>query len=239
MKQQVLSGQHSSATLTDAAMPKLKTVVEDPYIARLLAPDDAALLLCWQLRYRYFVRERGWVLPTELYPDEERDRYDQHAWHLAVWEDDQVVAYLRVLPWRADVGFMLEDDFQTLMPASTCKALPRQNAVELSRLVCCPQSAVSKESGAPHALELLLKLLYHLALREGIEQFHIVVEAAWLKPFARRFGLPFTPLGEVQVLAGGTRTIAATATLGELQTAMLRRWPDKYAWYHNQSANNQ
>ena len=216
-----------------------ETFVEGPYTARLLAPSDAALALCWQLRYRYFVQERGWVLPDACSLGEECDRYDESAWHLAVLEDEQIVAYLRVLPWRADVGFMLEDDFQTLIPASTCRALPRQGAVELSRLVCCPQSAVSKEPSAPHALELLLKLLYHLALREGIEQFHIVVEAAWLKPFARRFGLPFTPLGEVQVLAGGTRTVAATATLGELQTAMLRRWPDKHAWYHNRSANKE
>lgn len=233
MKQQVLCGQHSTGILVNTATPKRElTVMEGPYTARLLAPDDAALLLCWQLRYRYFVQERGWVSPGACFSGEERDRYDQHAWHLAVLKDEQIVAYLRMLPWRTGVGFMLEDDFQTLLPAS-CSTLPRHGAVELSRLVCCPRSAAFQESGAPQAVELLFKLMYQVAKAEQIEHLHIVVEAGWLRPFDRRFGLPFTPLGEVQVLAGGTRTIAATATLSDLQAALSGRWPDKYAWYED------
>jgi hypothetical protein len=79
----------------------------------------------------------------------------------------------------------------------------------------------------------LLKLLYHLALDQGFERFYIVVEEKWIKPFARRFGLAFTPIGTPYVFPDGTCTVAATATLAELQESMKAHSPAKYEWYHS------
>ena len=184
---------------------------------------------CWRLRHEYFVRQRGWVTPDSARPGLEVDAYDGHCHHLAVFEGGRPLAYLRVLPWRPHVGFMLEREFAALLPEKYLQVLPREGAVELSRLVCCSGLRAAKD--APHPLELLLKELYHLALEQGIGRFYVVVEEAWLKPFARRFGLAFTPLGPARTMPDGTCTVAAVATLAELQAGILRRWPDKYEWY--------
>jgi N-acyl-L-homoserine lactone synthetase len=226
-----------SSGMTSAARTDASPVIEGHYTACVLAPGDARLEACWQLRHRVFVEQRGWVPDDPERPGLEVDAYDAHARHLAVFDGECLTAYLRALPWVPGVGFMLEREFSCLLASSARAGLPRTSAVELSRLACrvARPPATFIRSGEPHPLEVLLKLLYRLALAEGIEHFHIVVEAAWLRPFARRFGLPFSPLGETQVLGGGTRTVAATATLPDLESAVLRRWPDKHAWYQADS----
>ena len=185
MKQQVLLERECEDQFILSSLPSLRwNVDEGPYTARLLAEGDKELMLCWRLRYRYFVEQRGWVAPDPCHPQLEYDGYDPFAWHLAVFEAEEIVAYLRVLPWRPEVGFMLETEFSSLLSPSTGRALPRIGAVELSRLVCCPQTAAKGEQGSPHALELLLKLLYHLALSTGYRgSFHIVVEIRLAQAF--------------------------------------------------------
>ena len=212
------------------------SVTEGRYEARLLAGDDTEMEACWRLRHRVFVQQRAWVPDNPAWPGLEVDAYDPHAWHLAAFDGQEIAAYLRALPWRPGIGFMLEREFSGLLAPSACAALPRAGAVELSRLACSGtgmgQSGFGR-AGDLHPLEVLLKLLYRLALAEKIEHFHIVVEASWLRPFTRRFALPFSPLGEARTLAGGTRTVAATAKLCDLRGAMLLRRPDKHLWYRD------
>lgn len=114
---------------------------------------------------------------------------------------------------------MLDHDFSALLSEAEQTELPRAGAIEISRLVCCWQLVRGSET---HALELLLKLLHDVSLEQGFQRCYIVVEESWLRPFVRRFGVPFRVIGQPHVFAGGTRTVAATATLAELATAVER-----------------
>ena len=186
-------------------------------VARQIQPgEETALSQCYRLRYDYFVKQRGWV--TAPCPDrEERDHYDSRALHLGVFSGKEVVAYLRILPHNARHGFMLDHDFAALLSDQQREELPRAGAIEISRLVCCWQTV---KSSRVHPLELLLELLYNLSLEQGFERCYIVVEECWLRPFVRRFGVPFQIVGQPQVFAGGTRTVAAMATVAQLETAL-------------------
>ena len=201
---------------TGTERPLLATST-DTLVARRIEADEADVLsCCYRLRHDYFVKQRGWV-SAENAEDEERDRYDVRALHLAVFFGEQVAAYLRVLPHDPDQGFMLDHDFSALLSEAQRAELPRAGAIEISRLVCRWQSARGSEV---HPVELLLKLLHDISLDHGFERCYIVVEESWLRPFIRRFGVPFQIVGQPQVFAGGTRTVAATATLAKLVAAL-------------------
>lgn len=208
------------------------TLQTGKYCARLIpAQPNDALNACFRLRYRYFVQERGWVTAEMCQGEVERDRYDDYALHLAVFDGREVLAYVRVLPHRPELGFMLDSEFSPLLDEEERRALPRDRAAELSRLVC-QGNLPRRNATESHPLELLLKLLYRVCVEYGFQQFYIVVEDAWLKPFARRFGLPFRILGQPQVFPDSTQTVAATATLAELQESMKQHSLQKYDWYH-------
>ena len=185
--------------------------------ARQVQASEAAVLSrCYQLRHDYFVKQRGWVTATNA-DAEERDGYDDRALHLAVFSGEEVAAYLRVLPHDPGQGFMLDHEFSALLSEHERAELPRAGAIEISRLVCRWQSARQSDI---HPLKLLLELLYNFSLEQGFERSYIVVEESWLRPFVRRFGVPFQVIGQPHVFAGGTRTVAATATLTQLATAI-------------------
>jgi len=80
-------------------------------------------------------------------------------------------------------------------------------------------------------MELLMKLLYRTAMSNGWNRFYIVVEECWIRPFARRFGLPFRVIGRPYTFSDGTRTVAAMATIAELEAGMLRHSREKFDWY--------
>lgn len=207
------------------------------YNAQIVTAQEERLqAACLRLRYGYFVRQRGWVTDDPAMGGRESDAYDDHAFHLAVFDREEALAYLRVLPAEAPCGFMLEHEFSSLLnshPQNCRESIPSRSAhaVELSRLVYRPLKSQDRQAGA-HPVELLLKLLYRLALERGIQLFYIVVEERWLKPFARRFGLLFTPLGTPHVFPDGTRTVAAVATLAQLQDSMRQHSATKFNWYH-------
>jgi N-acyl-L-homoserine lactone synthetase len=191
------------------------------------------------LRYRYFVCQRQWVQPDELHDelhsDVEWDHYDSSAYHLAVFDEDKPVAYLRLLDGQAPCGIMLGHEFAELVPPEKKPLLCQAHSVELSRLVVASPS--SSPSGINHnrqskaIMELLLNLLYWLALQQGFEQFFIVVEPSWLRPFSRRFGLNFQPLGPSLTFPDGTQTVAAYARLPDMENAIEDHNPEKLAWY--------
>lgn len=204
---------------------------EGPFVARI-ANDTVSSEIqgAYRLRYSYFVKQKGWVEEPRI-QGSEQDAYDPHCLHLCVSHQEQIVAYLRVLPHQPKIGFMLEGEFACLLSGAASPIIHNQ-AVELSRLVYGPSPMFSKE-GTTHPVEVLLKLLYRLAVNQGFERFYIVVEEKWIRPFARRFGLAFTPLSTPYVFPDGTRTVAATATLSELQESMKAHSLAKYEWYHS------
>lgn len=202
--------------------------------------DEERLRRCYRLRHAYFVQERAWVCENEVAPGLDCDRYDPHALHLGVWQGDEVAAYLRVLPFDSALGFMLDNELSALLGPEERAALPRENAVELSRLVCRVGKRTEDGQGSaqgsprledPRLLELLFKQFYQVSLERGFTRFYIVVEVGWLRLFARRLGVLFHPLGAPYRFPDGTRTVAATATLEELEAGMRRHSEAKYEWY--------
>lgn len=208
-------------------------VEEGNYAARIVRQEEPLLwLACQRLRHAYFVQQRRWVADNVQANGLECDVYDTHAWHLGVFDESGIVAYLRVLPHTAPTGFMLKHEFACLLDSEASPLIFCSQVVELSRLVYQP-SPLSLKEGTTHPVEVLLKLLYRLALDQGFHRFYIVVEEKWIRPFARRFGLVFTPIGTPYVFPDGTRTVAATATLTELQESMKAHSLAKYEWYHS------
>lgn len=190
-------------------------------VARQIQAHEAhELSECFRLRYDYFVRQRGWVA-TDSASDEERDHYDDRALHLAVFSGEEVKAYLRLLPHDPVMGFMLDHDFAALLSEREREELPRAGSIEISRLVCRFGKAAGDEI---HPMKLLLRLLHQVSVEQGFERCYIVVEHSWLRPFVRRFGVPFQVVGQPYTFAGGTRTVAATATLVELERAIGDYW---------------
>jgi N-acyl-L-homoserine lactone synthetase len=88
------------------------------------------------LRYEYFVRHRAWV--TCNGSGEESDHYDPFCQHLAVFQNDHILAYMRLLPWQPHTGFMLEHDFACLLSDEERASLIHDHSAELSRLVIAP-----------------------------------------------------------------------------------------------------
>jgi N-acyl-L-homoserine lactone synthetase len=206
-------------------------VGENGFCARLIeAADHVSVEAFERLRYGYFVQQRGWVAEDAYCPGRESDGYDASSHHLAAFKDERLVAYLRVLPWRLEPGFMLEREFRCLLPPEIEPQLRRQNAVELTRLVIAPRSDLELRE-VPEASELLFKLFYRLALRCGWEHLYIVVEQGWLPLFSRRFGLRFEPLGCPQTFPDGTRTVAAQARVTDLEAGLAQSRPNKLDWY--------
>ena len=161
----------------------------------------------------------------------ECDHYDDHALHLSVWDEGGVAAYVRALPFEPEVGFMLDRQLSCILSEEERQGLPREGAVDLSRLVVRPDVLSGRHVPGSHPLELLLRRLYRESKERGFERFYIVVEQSWLKPFTRRFGLPFQVIGVPHIFPDGTKTVAAMATLEELETGMQRHSAAKYDWY--------
>lgn len=210
---------------------------QDGYVARLIdASSDDEVWAYQQLRYECFVLRKGWVETNPSQPGRETDGYDPYCYHLGVFQGPLLVAYLRVLPWQADPGFMLEHEFGDLSPEAVKLDLAQAGNVELSRLVV----ALPPGSGRGETLamaELLFKLVYHLGRRLGWQAYYIVLEEAWLRILNRHFGLAFAPLGEPHVYPDGTRTVAACAGCGTLEQAVRQSSPDKYRWYQQQAVS--
>lgn len=199
-----------------------------------LITDDAELEACFRLRYGYFVERRGWVGANPQEPGVERDAYDDHCLHLAAWDGQGVAAYLRVLPFDPSVGFMLDHELSCLLSHEEREALPREGAVELSRLVVRPDVAARQDDGQVHPVEEVFKALFRASKERGFSRFYVVVEQGWLRPFARRFGVPFRVLGTPHVFPDGTKTVAGVATLDEFEAGVRRHSPAKYAWYQEE-----
>jgi N-acyl-L-homoserine lactone synthetase len=210
---------------TKSVMDSLALATSTPLI------NEAELKACFRLRHDYFVRQRGWVAKEKCQNEEETDVYDPHAFHLSVSENEAVTAYLRVLPFDPTVGFMLDHELSDVLCAEARIALPRDKAVELSRLVCRERNNFQEPQNGRHPMEHLFKQFYHLSLRQGFNRFYIVVETSWLRLFARRFGLSFRVLGQPHTFPDGTQTVAAVATLEELEAGIRNHNPAKFQWY--------
>jgi N-acyl-L-homoserine lactone synthetase len=188
---------------------------------------------CEALRYEFFVKERRWVEEDPGSPGHERDGYDAFCRHLGVFRGTELAAYLRVLPWIPEVGFMLEREFRSLVGGYNAPDLRQEGSVEVSRLAVRKGEPLLRP-GEPSAVELLLKLLYHLSLTEGYRRFYVTVERRWLRTFRRTFPFPFVPFGRPYVFPDGTETVAAYADLEDMEEAVRAGAPDRFCWYQSE-----
>lgn len=208
-----------SASRLDSISPMEGHVTEQ-------ACHDAHLSSCFLLRYRYFVEEKGWVSASCVDSALESDGYDALAIHLACSDEQGVCAYLRALPPQQP--WMLDREFAELLTPEARCALPRHNALELSRLVVRGDVAATAD---PHPIEHLLKALYAFARHHSYDTFYFVVEAVWPLAFRRRFGLPFEIIGQPYCFPDGTKTVLAKASLSQMEAAMQQRDGEKLGWY--------
>ena len=195
---------------------------------------DHILEQSFRLRHCYFVQERGWVAEDPRSPGRETDRYDEQAVHFALTSGPDVTAYLRALPFDPSLGFMLDNELSAILSPSERRNLRREGALELSRLVCGPRKCGSRTKER-HPLEVLLKSLYRFSKARDFRTFYVVVEPSWLKPFERHFGLPFRIVGNPYTFPDGTTTVAAVASLHELEDGMLRHSLEKFTWYQTET----
>ena len=222
-------------SLIDRTRPILPGLRESGLLACVIGEEEAGRVRAYrELRHGYFVRERKWVTEDPKRPGEEADRYDGHCHHLGVFREEWLLAYLRMLPWIPEVGFMLDREFKALLSEQDRHSLPQEGAAEVSRLV------VSGEPGffaGPRekrlALELLFKLLYRLSLAQGYRRLYVEVETGWLAAFRRTFRFPFEPIGQPCRFPDGTETAAACADLADLEDSLRQRAPERLEWYRS------
>ena len=223
-------------TLTITTQPDLDGVFEinqAPYTARIVRPEESCWWrTCQRLRYAYFVRQRGWVRDDPQRNGLEADDYVLIPITLPSLQEMKLLLTYGYCQQRRRPASCWSRKFACLLNNQSIRLPCDASVVELSRLVYCPVPSQIQGSGT-HPVELLLKLLYRLALTQGFARFYIVVEQNWIKPFARRFGLTFTPIGIPYIFPDGTRTVGATATLTELQESMKAHSQGKLAWYHD------
>ena len=204
-------------------------ITHDGFVAAMIQHSDRATLLkCWRLRHDYFVRQRQWVTPDKSDAELECDEYDEQAQHLAVFQEEQVVGYLRVIERGASCGFMIDHHFRHLVAEENWPLIQQADSIEISRLV------ISKDSlpGEAKIIFLLLfKLLYQLSLQRDYQHYLIVVEPHWLPLFGRRFGLDFLPIGPVTPFPDGTLTVAAQAAVTGLENVLFHKNPTLLAWF--------
>ncbi|MBV9468546.1 MAG: GNAT family N-acetyltransferase, partial [Abitibacteriaceae bacterium] len=209
------------------------SIADGNLLARLITTADGEeMRACQRLRYDYFVCQKRWVEANPTDPGHEADKYDPFAHHLAVFREQEVLAYLRLLIWHPAVGFMLNQEFSCLLLPEQPHTLIRDGAAEISRLVINPTvRTLGSRRAFQHCIELLFKLFYRVALHRHLNDFYIEVEVDWLDTFATHFGLNFIPIGNPCIFPDGTPTIAAHATRRQLECSIGQYSAEKLKWY--------
>lgn len=206
--------------------------------------DNDKILACLRLRHSYFCLARKWAPCNDS--ERETDIYDSFSHHLAVSQNNQILAYMRLLSWQEKTGFMLEHDFACLLTDEERHLIVHERSAEISRLVVANTFQANstgnaeksdQPTGRPnpfahlHALYLLFRLFFHTARQNDIETFYIVVEPPTLRLLQRKFGIPFIPLGNTYTFPDGTVTQAAFTTLSETERSIAAKFPERYEWY--------
>ncbi|MGD9896397.1 MAG: acyl-homoserine-lactone synthase [Candidatus Methylacidiphilaceae bacterium] len=143
---------------------------EQEFCLRTLT-DEKERDLAYRFRYHVFCRALRWISPSA--PGIDRDRYDDWATLLGVFEESgELRAMVRILPPTRP--FMLESDFAPLLaPDHAVRKTP--DTVELTRFAVDPSAA--QTHGLSQKLSLLLyKGLYHWCHINAVRYTYLVVE---------------------------------------------------------------
>lgn len=199
--------------------------------ARILnASDETAI---GKLRHQFFVEDCKWVPENPSTPGLELDRFDPFATHLGIFCDEDLVAYMRLLPSDTPVNWMLDTDFRVIMNETEYLSLLRENAIEISRLVLAKtegdQLQVAETAAA--RMRLLFKLFYHVCLTMKWTRYYAVVQPMWVRAVRKHFPwFGFEPVSSTYKFADGTSAIVIGTDILTLERQSANH-PAEHAWF--------
>lgn len=200
---------------------------ENRYVARSIEDYDD-IIQALRLRHKIFAEKLGWVATR---PDGlEYDAYDAHSAHFGVFENGEIVAYLRmIMPGNM---FMIEKEFLDLV-GSDHMILKDSTVSEMSRL-CISEEALKSmksENFARNSLQMILhKCVYHWCHANGIRYMYLVVEKRVYR-MMRICGFYSTPVGKSKVMPDGVEALAAILDIHEFNELSMARNPKIYDWF--------
>ena len=161
----------------------------------------------WRVRYRTFVEEMKWPLPSRN--GMERDCYDDDAAVYLVSRDDdrRIKASARLIP--TTTPFLMDDIFAHLV--NDPRALPRgPTVIEFTRYFI--RSDVSRSRDVIRTAGEIFCGIFEFCLNEGVDTMLAVVDTRIL-PQAYEMGWSPTPLGMPCDFGGGPDAVGGGSAL--------------------------
>jgi acyl homoserine lactone synthase len=186
-------------------------------------------ILAYQLRYRVFHQELGWVPRRES--QLETDEYDNHATSFGVFDNERrLLAYMRLI--KPEVPYMLEKEFSAMVGPEH-EIRKESDTVELSRLCVAPEVRSDRISGnfGVGTLSLLLyKGVYHWCMAHAIRYLYLVVEKKVFR-MVRAGGFPCKLVGEPVIMPDGVEAVAAILDWRDFEELNRRKRPEMLRWF--------
>lgn len=200
---------------------------ENAYVARSIENYDD-IIQALRLRHRVFAEKLGWVATRS--DGLEYDAYDAYSAHFGVFQDGEIVAYLRmIMPGNT---FMIEREFLNLV-GDGHEIRKESNVSEMSRL-CISEEALKSmksENFARNSLQMILhKCVYHWCHANGVRFMYLVVEKRVYR-MMRICGFYSNPVGESVVMPDGVEALAAILDIHEFNELSMARNPKIYDWF--------
>ncbi len=197
---------------------------EQEFCLRTLT-SEKEIDLAYRFRYRIFCRALRWISPSA--PGIDRDRYDDGATLLGVFEESgELRAMVRILPPTRP--FMLESDFAPLLaPEHSVRKSP--DTVELTRFAVDPSAAQTR--GLSQRLSLLLyKGLCHWGQLNAVRYAYLVVEKYFFRAI-QLAGFPCRRIGPLHRLPpANVESLAAIFDLNVFVSEARAKRPELEAW---------
>lgn len=188
-------------------------------------------ILAYQLRYRVFCQELGWVPPRES--KLEIDEYDNHAVPFGVFDDmGRLLAYMRLI--KPEVPYMLEKEFMCMV-APDHQIRKEPDTVEISRVCLAPEARTDQIAGnfGVTSLSLLLyKGVYQWCLANSIRYLYLVMEKKVFRLIRAR-GFNCELVGQPVVMPDGVEAVAAILDWRKFEALNGRKRPKMLAWFIN------
>jgi acyl homoserine lactone synthase len=200
---------------------------EGRFSAKTFSSDDG-IEDAFKLRHKIFAEQLRWVQETASRL--ERDRYDDYSVHFGVYEDDALLAYLRVV--KPGCPYMIDKEFVSLVGPDH-EVRRAMDACEISRLCVSPEARrlMTTDNSWCDSIQMILhKSLYHWCNMHGIRYLYFVVERKVYR-MMRFSGIVCKPIGDPLVMPDGVEAIAVILDLREFDAYNERKNPRMYQWF--------
>lgn len=159
-------------------------------IIEILDATDSRLIECYKMRYQVYCSEKKWLSAENYSNQEETDEYDQQSIHIAMFSDNKLEAYCRlILPHPKDLPIKehINVDFH------------RDKCIEISRFIVADQKL-----GLNAHIEMFTFISHYLA-----EHGYVYALASVEKPLLRiirMYGMDVQVLSKPMYYFGGLLT---------------------------------